>query len=114
MIEYTIGDPTYGIEEKVKQEISSLDETQKAAVISTSKNVAIKASAGSGKALLNGTKVLTTNGWKAIETLTTDDLVYAEDGKPYSVLGIYPQGKKEIYKVVFSDNNEIKCSPDHL
>lgn len=49
MIEYTIGDPTYGIEEKVKQEISSLDETQKAAVTSASKNVAIKASAGSGK-----------------------------------------------------------------
>ena len=49
MIEYTIGDPTYGIEDIVKKEVAALDKTQKAAVLSTAKNVAIKASAGSGK-----------------------------------------------------------------
>ena len=53
------------------------------------------------KALKNGTNVLTIQGWKPIESLTTNDKVAAEDGKFYSVLGIYPQGLKQIYKITF-------------
>ena len=40
--------------------------------------------------------------------------VAAEDGKFYSVLGIYPQGLKQIYKITFSDKNVIECSGDHI
>ena len=95
-------------------ELDKLDQSQEAAVISDAPEIVIRASAGSGKALLNGTVVLTINGWKEIQLLTTNDLVAAEDGKFYRVLGVYPQGLKQIYEVVFSDNSIIKCSPDHL
>ena len=104
---------------KVKNEnfevnINKLDDSQRAAVQSQGSNIVIRASAGSGKALRNGTNVLTIQGWKPIESLTINDKVAAEDGKFYSVLGVYPQGLKQVYKIVFSDKNVIECSGDHI
>lgn len=95
-------------------ELNKLDDSQRAAVEAKEENIVITASAGSGKALRNGTKVATINGWKPIEKLTTQDKVAAEDGKFYPVLGVYPQGVKEVYRVMFSDGNSIDCSGDHI
>lgn len=97
-----------------EKSFSRLDEFQRAAASSEDNNVVIRASAGSGKALRNGTKVLTNHGWKSIECITTKDIVAAEDGKFYAVLGIYPQGLKQVYKITFSDKNIIECSGDHV
>ena len=72
------------------------------------------AGAGTGKALLNGTGVLTHNGYVAIETLKVGDKVYGRDGQLHNVFGVYPQGKKEIIEVTFSDGAIIKCCEDHL
>ncbi len=72
------------------------------------------ASAGSGKALINGTGVLTPTGYVPIEKLHIGDIVFGQDGEPCHVCGIYPQGEKEVYEVVFSDRNSIQCSEDHL
>lgn len=94
--------------------LDKLDDSQYKVVTSKSDNILVRAPAGSGKALKNGTKILTINGWKNIEDLSLEDKVAAEDGKFYNVTGIYPQGKKQIYKVIFSDGNIIECSPDHL
>ena len=101
-------------ESSYEKSITKLDDYQRAAATSDIENIAIKAPAGSGKALCNGTKVLTNSGWKNIESLLLSDLVAGSDGKFHKLLGIYPQGKKQIYRVIFSDNSEIKCSPDHL
>ncbi len=101
-------------ESSYEKSFSRLDEFQRAAASSENSNVVIRASAGSGKALKNGTNVLTIQGWKPIESLTTNDKVAAEDGTFYSVLGIYPQGLKQIYKITFSDKNVIECSGDHI
>ncbi len=95
-------------------DLSSLDESQYAAVTSEEHNVLLRASAGSGKALKNGTKVLTNHRWENIENLKIGDRVAGRDGKFHNVIGVYPQGLKQIYKVVFSDNNIIECSGDHL
>lgn len=70
--------------------------------------------AGSGKALLNGTGVLTPNGYVPIETLKVGDICYDNSGKEQEVIGVYPQGEKEIYNVTFSDNSVIPCCKDHL
>lgn len=71
-------------------------------------------STGAGKALLNGTKVLSEKGYIPIETLKINDKIYGEDGKLYNVIGVYPQGKKQIWEVEFSDGNIIKCCEEHL
>lgn len=74
----------------------------------------VVSSAGSGKALLNGTGVLTPNGYVPIETLKVGDICYDDNGEEQQVIGVYPQGEKEIYDVTFSDGTVIKCCKDHL
>lgn len=77
-------------------------------------NACILACAGSGKALVNGTGVLTPNGYVPIEQLKVGDTVYDECGYRQKVTGVFPQGKKKVYKVKFSDGTIIKCCKDHL
>ena len=77
-------------------------------------NQLVNAAAGSGKALKNGTGVLTADGYVPIETLGIGDKVYSDDGELHEVLGVFPQGKKKVYRVWFSDGNFIDCSSDHL
>lgn len=69
---------------------------------------------GVGKAIANGTNVLTPTGWKAIETLTTNDKVCGSDGKFHAVLGVFPQGMRECYEITFNKQNKIVCDEDHL
>lgn len=70
--------------------------------------------AGSGKALLNGSNVLTDNGYVAIETLKTGNKVFGADGKLHNVIGVFHQGKKRIYEVHFTDGTVVKCNDEHL
>ena len=77
-------------------------------------NACILACAGSGKALVNGTGVLTPNGYVPIETLKVEDKVFNENGHVQEVLGVFPQGKKKVYNVRFNGNIVIKCCKDHL
>ena len=95
-------------------DLNSLDDSQYKAVTSTDDNILIRASAGSGKALDNNTNVLTSKGWKKISDLTLNNLVAGSDGLFHQLIGIYPQGLKQVYKVIFSDNSVVRCSPDHL
>ena len=69
---------------------------------------------GTGKALKNGTKVLTSGGYKPIEELTLNDLVASNDGKFYKLNGIYPQGIKSCYKITLNHGNTIYASGDHI
>lgn len=75
---------------------------------------AIFAGTGLGKALRNGTNVLTPGGWVAIESVKVGDMVYGSNGNPCSVIGVFPQGKRQLYKVTFSDGTTIDCDGDHL
>lgn len=60
------------------------------------------------------TKVLTPNGFRAIGDLQVGDLVIGSDGRPTEVLGVYPQGFKEIYRVFTQDGSSTLASGDHL
>lgn len=68
----------------------------------------------SGKDLRNGTLVLAEKGWTPIEQITTNDMVYGVDGKLHNVLGVFPQGKKQCYKLTFSDGTTAESSATHL
>jgi hypothetical protein len=75
---------------------------------------AIFAGCGLGKALRNGTNVLTPNGWMSIENLSIGDSVIGSDGKPCEVTGVFPQGVRDLYEVTFSDRTKIVADGDHL
>ena len=48
------------------------------------------------------------------DRLKIGDKVIGADGKAHSVLAIYPQGKKEVFKVTFRDGSETECCDSHL
>lgn len=101
------------VENKEQYErVTKFTETHDA--ITTAGNQIINAVAGSGKALKNGTPVLTADGYEPIENLKVGDVVYGTDGKHHEVLGVFPQGKKKLYEVVSTDGVAVPCSPDHL
>ena len=60
------------------------------------------------------TPVLTPDGFRPIGSLAVGDLVTGSDGKPTPVIGVYPQGEKDIYRVTAQDGASTLCSGDHL
>ena len=59
-------------------------------------------------------KVLTPNGWSLMGDLNVGDEVISRDGKPTKVIGIYPKGKKDVYKITTTDGRSTECCLDHL
>jgi hypothetical protein len=72
------------------------------------------AGCGKGKALANGEPVLTTVGWVPIGEITTEHRVYGTDGRDYPVLGVFPQSKRRMLRVLFTDGTSVLCDEDHL
>lgn len=58
--------------------------------------------------------VCTPNGWKEIGKLQINDKICNPFGSYSKVIGIYPQGKKDVYKVTFADGGSTECGIDHL
>lgn len=78
------------------------------------KVVALAGEKGTGKGLLNGTKILTPDGNKtSIEDLKEGDMICNTYGGYSSVTGVFPQGKKEIYEMTFSDGSVVLCDSSH-
>jgi phosphate starvation-inducible protein PhoH and related proteins len=67
-----------------------------------------------GRAQPVRTKVLTPQGFQPIGELRVGDLVIGSDGRSTEVLGVYPQGFKEIYRVHTQDGASTLASGDHL
>ena len=79
-------------------------------------NVILLANAGTGKALVNGTPIAVADsrGYVPIERLKAGDEVFALDGSPASVTGVYPQGEQDVYRVHFADGSVLECNKDHV
>ena len=59
-------------------------------------------------------KVLTPTGWSTMGQLKVGDYVIAKNGKPTKVLGVYPKGRKLVYKITTTENTSTECCEDHL
>jgi phosphate starvation-inducible protein PhoH and related proteins len=59
-------------------------------------------------------QVLTVDGYRSIGSLEVGDLVIGSDGKPTPVLGVYPQGEKDIYRVTTQDGGSTLACGEHL
>jgi phosphate starvation-inducible PhoH-like protein len=67
-----------------------------------------------GRAQPVATPVLTPDGFRPIGDLTVGDLVIGSNGEPTPVIGVYPQGEKDIYRVTAQDGASTLASGDHL
>ena len=67
-----------------------------------------------GRAQLPDSPVLTPDGFRPIGSLSVGDLVIGSDGEPTPVIGVYPQGEKEIYRLTTQDGGSTLCTGDHL
>lgn len=69
---------------------------------------------GLGKAQPVDSLVMTPSGWSRIGDLRKGDSVIGSDGLPTKVLGIFPQGVKQAYRVTMDDGSSTECCEDHL
>jgi hypothetical protein len=69
---------------------------------------------GLGKALSNQTLIYTPNGTKKMGDIMIGDKVIGSNGKPVNVIGVFPQGIRETYKVTFNDGFFIFTDESHL
>ncbi|TKJ16823.1 phosphate starvation-inducible protein PhoH [Blastococcus sp. CCUG 61487] len=67
-----------------------------------------------GRAQPYDAKVLTPNGFMPIGTLQVGDLVVGSNGLPTPVLGVYPQGVKDVYRVTTQDGASTLACGEHL
>ncbi|MDW8804783.1 PhoH family protein [Streptomyces scabiei] len=67
-----------------------------------------------GRAQPRFTNVLTPDGWRPIGDLQVGDLVIGSNGEPTPVLGVYPQGEKEVYRVTAQDGSWTLACGEHL
>lgn len=66
-----------------------------------------------GKALLDSELIYTPYGPKKIGFADIGDIIYGDDGKLTTVVGVYPQGFVDTYKVTFEDGRSIVCCGQH-
>ena len=60
------------------------------------------------------TPVLTPDGFRPIGQLRVGDLVIGANGRPTPVLGVYPQGRKEVFRVATQDGASTLACGEHL
>jgi phosphate starvation-inducible PhoH-like protein len=58
--------------------------------------------------------VMTPDGPVNMGDLYIGSKVLGRSGHPVTVLGIYPQGELDVYKITFTDGASTECSADHL
>ncbi len=67
-----------------------------------------------GRAQPYDAQVLTPDGYLPMGTLRVGDLVIGSDGRPTPVLGVYPQGRKEVFRVATQDGAWTLACGEHL
>ena len=74
---------------------------QKKVIYAEEPKILCLATAACGKALPNSTSIPTPYGFKEVKDIKIGDFLIDRRGNPTKVLGVFPQGEKEIYKVYF-------------
>jgi phosphate starvation-inducible PhoH-like protein len=67
-----------------------------------------------GRAQPYDAQVLTPGGFVPMGTLRVGDLVIGSDGVPTPVLGVFPQGRKQVYRVATQDGAWTLACGEHL
>lgn len=70
--------------------------------------------AGTSKAQPLDSLLLSPDGWIKMGNIEIGDRVISSDGCPTVVIGVYPQGEKDVWELTFSDGTKTECCSDHL
>lgn len=81
---------------------------------STVNIVVCEALAGSGKAQPISEPILTPDGWDTIGNMCVGSEVIGSDGLAKKVVGVFPQGLRDVYEVTFIDGTKVRCDKEHL
>lgn len=66
------------------------------------------------KALGLDVPILTINGWVKMGDLSVGDRIIGSNGNETTVVGVYPQGEKEVFEVVTTDGGSVEATAEHL
>lgn len=69
---------------------------------------------GSGKAQPLDALIKVPGGWSTMGEMKVGMEVITPTGKTTKVTGVYPQGKKKIYRLTFSDGRTVEACEEHL
>ncbi|WP_030773520.1 MULTISPECIES: helicase-related protein [unclassified Streptomyces] len=69
---------------------------------------------GSGKAQPLDSQVLTPTGFVPMGDIQVGDEVVVPSGEIALVGGVFPQGERDVWRVVLSDGSEVECDDEHL
>jgi len=76
--------------------------------------IIIAARPSMGKAQPLDAKVLTRRGFVCMGSLGVGDELASIDGAPSSVVGVFPQGERQLFRVELSDGRSAECCREHL
>lgn len=76
--------------------------------------VFVNAAAGTGKAQPVNTMIPTPVGNRRFGDIKPGNYVYARDGTPTKVLGVFNQGELDAYEITLSDGRKTICNGEHL
>lgn len=74
-------------------------------------------STGTGKSLLNSILIpspYSETGYIRMGDIKVGDYVYDRKGRPTKVLGVFPQGPREVFEIKFTDGRKILADGKHL
>ncbi|UUU25166.1 helicase-related protein [Streptomyces sp. DSM 40750] len=69
---------------------------------------------GSGKAQPLDSLVLTPAGFRRMGDLSVGDEVVVPDGEVALIDGVFPQGERDVWRLVLSDGSSVECDDEHL
>jgi len=111
-----IQNPKLNQDQKLKISLSALNNAQKNAIkiIKDNDLTILHGAPGTGKASAIDAKVYTPTGPVLMKDIRIGDVVCTPNGKTSSVIGVFPQGTIDIYRISFSDGTSTEVSGDHL
>jgi ATP-dependent Clp protease ATP-binding subunit ClpB len=100
-------DPVIGRDEEIRRVIQVLSRR-------TKNNPVLIGEPGVGKAQPLDARIKTPTGWTTMGAIHPGDVVTTPDGGTARVLGVFPQGRKQIYRVHFKDGKWADACGEHL
>lgn len=85
-----------------------------ATAIAEKKNILISGGTSSGKAQPLDSLVLTPNGFKRMGDMNVGDQITMPNGLSSEVIGVFPQGEKDIYRITFHDGRSAESCSEHF